>query len=204
MPRPLDDESLIRAASQGDEQAFQRLMDHYQGYVFGLCSRVCRNRADAEEAAQECFVSFYQHLHRWRPGAKLSNWLYTIALNKCRHLLRRRKLRRMLSLDFSPEGQAPIQPADTTWSPAERAEQSQLRGQLALAASNLPAVSRELFVLRYDLDLEMDEIAAITGRRPEAVRVGLHRARTQLRGLLKAQGLDVTAWGLGDREEKEA
>ena len=203
MPQPLDDDSLIAAASIGDESAFQRLMEHYQDYVYGLCYRVCNNRSDAQEAAQECFLSFYQNLSRYRYGGKLSNWLYTIALNKCRQLLRRRKLRRMLSLDFSPEGQAPLQPVDAQAGPADKAEQAQLRERLALAAAGLVEAQRELFVLRYDLDLSIEEIMAITGKRSEAVRVGLHRARTQLREALKLQGFDVTAWGLEDREGQE-
>ncbi len=203
MPRPLDDDSLVEAARRGDEAAFQRLMEHYQDYIFGLCFRVCRNRADAEEAAQECFLSFYQHLDRYRSGGKLSNWLYTIALNKCRQLLRRRKLRRMLSLDFSPEDQAPLQPPDGRPGPEDEAAQSQLRRSLAQAAASLPAPSREIFALRYDLDLEIPEIMAITGKRSEAVRIALFRARAQVRQALKAQGLDVTAWGLPDREEME-
>lgn len=208
MPQPLDDDSLIAAAANGDERAFQRLMEHYQDYVYGLCYRVCSNRADAQEAAQECFLSFYQNLSRYRYGGKLSNWLYTIALNKCRQLLRRRKLRRMLSLDFSPpsgaSGQALFEPRDHSAGPADKAEQAQLRERLALAAAGLPEAQRELFVLRYDLDLEIEEIMAITGKRSEAVRVGLHRARGLLKIALKAQGLDVTAWGLEDREGQES
>lgn len=203
MPQPLDDASLIAAARQGDEAAFQRLMEHYQDYIFGLCFRVCRHRADAEEAAQECFLSFYQHLDDYRPGAKLSNWLYTIALNKCRQLLRRRKLRRVLSLDFTPEDQAPLQPWDPRSGPEDSAAQAQLRASLARAAAALPEASREIFALRYDLDLEIPEIVAVTGKRSEAVRIALFRARAQVRKSLKAQGLDVTAWGLGDREGME-
>lgn len=203
MPKPLDDDLLIAAARQGDESAFQRLMEHYQDYIFGLCTRVCRNRADAEEAAQETFLRFYQHLDRYHPGSKLSNWLYTIALNQCRQLLRRRKLRAMLSLDFRSEEQAAIQPLDRRASPEENAAQSQLKAQLARAAAALPAAQRELFALRYDLDLEISEIAAISGKSPEAVRIGLFRARNQVRTTLESLGLDVTAWGLGDKEEEE-
>jgi RNA polymerase sigma-70 factor (ECF subfamily) len=196
MPPPLPDETLISAARQGDDAAFQTLMLHYQDYVFGLCLRVCRNRADAEEACQECFLNFYRHLGRWRAGGKLSNWLYTIALNQCRQLLRRRRLRQVLSLDF---GEGMPAPADPRRGPAEEAEGAALRACLEGAVASLPRASRELFALRYDLDLELDEITAVSGKGPVAVRTGLHRARRQLRETLLKQGFDVTAWGLEDR-----
>lgn len=202
-PSLKNDDSLVAAALQGNEAAFQQLMEHYQDYIFGLCFRVCRNRADAEEVTQESFLSFYQHLNRYQPGGKLSNWLYTIALNKCRQRLRRAQLRRVLSLDFSPEGQAPLQVTAQQSGPEDSAAQAELRATLAAAADRLPAASRELYALRYDLDLEIPEIVAISGKRPEAVRVALHRARILIREALKSKGFDVTAWGLEDRDAQE-
>ena len=203
MPAPLNDKDLIAAALTGDESAFQRLMEHYQDYIFGLCYRVCRNRADAQEASQECFFSFYRNLGRYRADGKLSNWLYTIALNKCRQLLRRRKLRQVLSLDLSFEGERPLDPPSAKADPGDLAEQAQLRAQLARAAARLSQDAREIFALRYDLDLEIPEIVEVTGKSSEAVRVKLHRARAQVRAALIAQGLDVTEWGLADREGQE-
>lgn len=168
------DAANVQAALQGDHAAFRRLVEKYQSYIFNLCWRVTLHEQDAADLTQEAFLKLYRHLGDYKPGQKLSNWLYTIALNDCRKHLRRKKIVRFLS--FSPEGTELELPAPGP-SADSQARGTQARDLMDRMVVSLPGPLREVFVLRYLEDLSDEEIVKITGLGLENVRVRVHRAR---------------------------
>ena len=184
-PPGIPDYELVSLASQGDEDAFRALVDRYKDYVYHLCVRVSGSRSDGEDLAQECFIKLYKNLGRYRKEHKLSNWLYTIALNDCRKLLRRRRIVRFFSLDASPgeEGPRP-QVVDLAMDPGQQLDNSQLGQRLAVAVSQLPQDLRAVFVMRHEMGEEFSAIAAALGKKPEHIRVLLFRARQRLQEIL--------------------
>jgi len=170
------DQQNIQAALGGDQDAFRRLVEKYQGYLFNLCWRVTQNRQDASDLTQETFLKFYTHLKDYHPGQKLSNWLYTIALNECRKQLRRRKIVQFFSLtdEDRVETEAPGLGAD------QKEAQDQSQRLLGKLVADLPESLRTPFVLRYFEELNDEAIAQVTGLSLSNVRVRIHRARHYL------------------------
>ena len=73
---------LIEASKKGDNQARRQLYELYARAMFNICYRMMNNREDAEDIAQEVFLEVYQSIGRFREEAKLSTWIYQIAVTK--------------------------------------------------------------------------------------------------------------------------
>ena len=171
------DDQDIQSALQGDATAFRRLVDKYQVYIFNLCLRVTLNEQDAADLTQETFLKLYTHLKVYQPGQKLSNWLYTIALNDCRKHLRRKKIIRFFS--FSRETMEWEPPAEGS-SADQAVREAQSRKLMEKMLADLPVSLRTVFTLRYLEELTDEEIVQVTGLTLENVRVRIHRARKLL------------------------
>ena len=78
-----DEESLIEASRRGNPEAFGELVRRYQKMIHALTYRMSGSEADAEDLAQETFVLGWRRLDEYRGDAKLSSWLYRIAVNQC-------------------------------------------------------------------------------------------------------------------------
>ena len=87
--KDLPEQELVRAARGGDADAFEALVRRYEKPVYALTLRMCGNPADAQEAAQEAFLSAWQSLPFFRGEASFSTWLYRLASNASIDLLRR-------------------------------------------------------------------------------------------------------------------
>lgn len=194
---------LVRDCLEGRPEAFRSLVESYQALVFDLCWRMLGNAQDVEDATQETFVRLYRHLPEYKAGHKLSNWLYTIALNLCRNRLRRRRLLGLFSLDRwlggeEDERPAPEPPARDV--PLERGlEAAEEAARLDALVGAMPETLRAPFVLRYFQELEDEAIAEVLGLNPGNVRVRLHRAKAWLRERL-ALAEDVTGKPPGGKE----
>src|SRR4029079_2922722 len=92
------DERLVLLAKDGNLEAFNSLVDRYQGAVYSLCARILGNRAAAEDAAQEAFINAFRSLRRFE-GGNFRSWLLRIAANESKDELRRPKRRGAASLE---------------------------------------------------------------------------------------------------------
>jgi RNA polymerase sigma-70 factor (ECF subfamily) len=142
-----------------------------------------KNEADAEDVAQEAFLKAFHHLATFRAEAKFSTWLIGIALNEARSRLRREGALHMESIDDTPFEDDHTSPAilrDWREVPSEALERKELRQMLQEAITNLPAIYREVFVLRDVEELNNIETAAALSITVGNVKVRLHRARLML------------------------
>ena len=87
----LSDQSLVRHAQSGERGAFDRLVLKYRSRIVKLAMRYTRNRADAEDATQETFIKAYRGLRHFRSDSAFYTWLYRIASNCARNLLKARR-----------------------------------------------------------------------------------------------------------------
>jgi len=161
------DEVLLRA---GDAAALAR---KYYGPVFGLVRRLLRNPADARDAAQETFVRAIAHLKDFQPGRSFRNWLFAIAANHVRDLLRRRK---QLPLDPATEESLPELSL-----PDARLLRDENRERLLAAVDRLPFDLKVAVTLHFQHDLSYPEIGQILGISVNAIRIRLFRALAALR-----------------------
>src|ERR1700722_6426280 len=90
----IDESALIRAAQQGDHDAFEQLVRIYDQSVLRLAMNLLRSPEDAHDVYQEAFLRVFPHLPHFRFAATFHTWLYRIVTNLCLDLMRKRKVRK--------------------------------------------------------------------------------------------------------------
>lgn len=175
------DLGLIAACQQGDHAAFRRVFELYRDRVYGLCRQMAGNDQDAEDLAQEAFVTAFRHLGSYRGEAAFGTWLYRVTANCCLSQLRRR---RPAEQALAVVGTAAEPVTEDDGGPQARLEREELAGQVSAAVAELPESQRLIFVLGAQLGMRYREIAAISGCSEEAVKVRMHRARKRVREAL--------------------
>jgi RNA polymerase sigma-70 factor (ECF subfamily) len=163
---------LITQAQRGDKLAFGELVRRHREGVVNVVYRMCGDAHLAEDAAQEAFIRAWQHLHRYRPRAPFRNWLYRIATNVARDVLRRE--RESVDIEALPLA-ASEQGPETAVEGRERGERVR---QAVLA---LPPASREALILREYEGLSYREIADVLDIPIGTVMSRLNYARNRLR-----------------------
>jgi RNA polymerase sigma-70 factor (ECF subfamily) len=169
VPEETTTTSLERAAA-GDPAAFAELVREHQSLVFGLALHCLRDRALAEELAQDVFLQLYRSLGEIESPAHLKFWLRRVASHRAIDVARRRRWWPKLGLDDIPE------PAQ-----AAAGRDSLLDGHLRKLVATLPEKQRAVVVLRYQEDLDPMEIAAVLEMPVATVKSYLHRALAMLR-----------------------
>jgi RNA polymerase sigma-70 factor (ECF subfamily) len=178
---PRDEAQMIASILAGDTQLYHQLIRPYERSVYMMAMSYMKNEADAEDVAQEAFLKAFHHLATFRAEAKFSTWLVGIALNEARSRLRREGSLHMESIDDTSDGAGrPAILRDWREVPSEALERKEVRQMLQQAITNLPAIYREVFVLRDVEELNNAETAAALSITVGNVKVRLHRARLML------------------------
>lgn len=155
------------------------LISRHASSVFSVTTRMLGRAADAEDVAQDTFVSAYKALPRFQFESKFSTWLYRIAVNKCTDVLRARRPGHV-SLD-SPEGEEMAAwPAVDDDTPQEELERIELASELERGIQALPPLYRESFVLKHVEGLGYDEMSDILGVPRDTLKMRVYKARTLL------------------------
>lgn len=166
------EEALIRATG-GDPAAFADLVREHQAMVFSLAWHFLRDRSGAEELAQEVFLQLYRNLSAVRSADHLRHWLRKVTCHRAIDQSRRRTwnlARNAVSLDDVPEPAAVAPGRDLM-----------LSERLGRLVESLPAKARMVVILRYQEDLEYQEIADALGMPINTVKSTLQRAHSTLR-----------------------
>jgi RNA polymerase sigma-70 factor (ECF subfamily) len=179
------DGDLVTRWKAGDESAFESLIKRHEGRVFGLLMRMLGNREDAEDVAQETFISLHRHGHRFRHDARFSTFVYRVAanaaLNRRRTLGRKNARLRKLQTRQAAGDDLPT----TSRDPESAAFGTQVQARVQDALLQLPPDLRAATVL-YDIEgLSYREIAAVLNIPEGTVKSRIHRARGALRDRLK-------------------
>ena len=176
------DRALVEQALRGDLEAFNRLVELYQDYLFALVVRSLADREAAADAVQEAFLNAYRNLSRFR-GDSFKSWLSRIALNAATDILRMRKRR---PADPYPEWEddAWQPPAPATDRPDEEAVRL-ARGRALSAALAQVTLDQRTAIVLYDVEgYDYQEIAEMTGVSLGTVKSRIHRGRLRLRELM--------------------
>lgn len=190
---PATDVELVRGALDGAESAFREIVLRYQRPIYGLIVRMVRDPSRAEELAQDTFVKAFRALHTYDVQRKFSAWLLTIAHHVAIDNLRRGTLKTQPLEEMTEDGPQMREFADTAGAtPAVIAERGELAVALQTAIGRLRPEYREVVTLRYERDLDYDEIAEITGLPLGTVKSSLHRARKELADHMGSLGWNTT------------
>ena len=185
------DATLIQRFNNGDETAFVEIMERYQAKIYSIALGLLRNRADAEEIAQDTFIRAHRGLARFRGDSSLATWLHRIAVNLSRNrywYFFRRRRHATLSLDcqLGSENEstfAELIAADAP-NPAQENTRSEFSELIAACMEKLDASHREILTLRNVLNRSYDEIAVALNLNVGTVKSRIARARQNLRAQL--------------------
>ena len=186
----LSDQEVVALARAGKESGYRELLRRYERPVFSLIYRMVRDRAAAEDLAQETFIKVLNALESYRPEYKFSSWIFKIANNAAIDHLRRREVD-TLSLDGSPTARTAeeveataLQATDRGPSPLADLESRELGSAIELAIGKLRPEYRACILLRHVEGRAYEEIAEALDLPLGTVKTYIHRARLELRDLL--------------------
>ena len=184
-----DEAALIRAAQQGDQDAFEQLVRAYDQSVLKLAMNLLRSPEDAHDVYQEAFLRVYRNLNNFRFDCSFHTWLYRIVTNLCLDHLRKRKVRKeepsvlttpdglLDRMDAVPEERVDGDPQRNLFSGQVRQRVREVLGQLTPR-------ERCVFELRHYQGLRLRRIGEILGTTEEAAKNCLFRATQKMRAAL--------------------
>ena len=187
----LPDADVVALAQQGRELAYRELIRRYERPVFSLLIRMVRDRATAEDLAQETFIKVLNHIDKYVPEFKFSSWLFKIANNLAIDHLRKRQLP-TVSIDGAPDATTASQVEATAFeiasgdeSALEELEARELGTAIERAIARLRPEYRSCIMLRHVEGRSYEEIAATLDLPLGTVKTYIHRARHELRKALE-------------------
>jgi len=175
-------EEVIRRAQEGDAQAFEQILTHYEELLYGVVARYFSREADQEEALAEVYLALVRSLPRFAFRAKFSTWLYSLAQRTCFRLLREQHRRQRLS--HLEVGSSSI---DSYQGPASGSAAEQRVEKLRAALERLNGDYRTVIRLRLEEGRTVEETARMMGKSYTAVTTLLYRALKTLRAYLEEE-----------------
>lgn len=182
----LADEDLIKEFQENNTlEAYEILVRRYKDPLMNFVYRFTGDRDVSSDIVQDTMIKFYMNKDSYRSFAKFSTWIYTIAGNLAKNELKRRKRRKIFSLE-NDDDERSIQVADKNIIEPDKAADSQIKGEIIQKALlKVKDVYRDVVVLRDVQELSYEEIAEITGLSLGTVKSRINRGRLQLQKLLK-------------------
>jgi RNA polymerase sigma-70 factor (ECF subfamily) len=180
---PSEDKFWIKAALEGDPEAYGHLIQKYKDPLYDLACRILCNSTEAEDVLQEAFIEAYRHLADFHHKARFSTWIYSIVLNHVRNRLRHNKVLRWCSLDIPVSEDTAYRPPQVPESGPSfelLTEKKMEMDAIRRATKTLPSQYQDIFNLHYFEDLPLDEVAERLNRPIGTVKAYLHRARKLL------------------------
>jgi RNA polymerase sigma-70 factor (ECF subfamily) len=181
-----EDFRLVQAFKAGDRKAFEELVRKYQRQVANIIYLTLGGRDEVQDIAQEVFIRVYRSIDKFEFDATFFSWIYRITVNLCIDELRRRKIKRALSLDFLAEGTFEKEKKSKDQILASDGVLNDEKREIILGAlQKISQEHRQVILLREYEELSYAEIAAFLGISVQAVKSRIFRAREELRMLLK-------------------
>lgn len=192
----VSDERLVAIAKRGDKSAFDELYKRHAEKMFRATRRITRNREDAEDAVQECFLNAFVHLQSFDGRSRFSTWLTRIAVNAALMKLRKNRCRREVPTEDSieksellPENLVP----DPSLNPEERYAKSEREVIFREAVATLRPGIRKVVEIQLQ-DCSLIEAAGALGISFAAAKARLFHARAALRKASQLQSIVPSIW----------
>jgi RNA polymerase sigma-70 factor (ECF subfamily) len=180
----VSDRELVAKAKRGDRDAFGELVSRHQQQVYHMALRMVRNREDAEDIAQDAFVSAFEKLDTFKGTSSFRTWVISIALNRARNLLRDNPPERSVELPYSARA--------ATQDPLEALEGRERQELLESAIDALPPKQRMTLLLRVQEEMSHKEIGQALGTSTGTSKANYHFAVSRLREVMEHHGLRET------------
>jgi RNA polymerase sigma factor (sigma-70 family) len=181
MQSKLSDIELIEQTLAGNQAAYTDLIKRHQRFVFTLALRFSKNREDAEEIAQDCFVKAYRSLPNFQRQSKFSTWLYSIVYTTAMTALRKKRV----DTDSIDDENTYIQLENHSGYDTNSAENKSRSYYLNQAIAQLLPDDAAIISLFYMGEQSLEEIGQTLGIEANTVKVKLFRARQRLKEKLE-------------------
>lgn len=179
----------VRAAIQGDQEAFAELVYSFQDAVYNLCYRMLGDSPEAEDATQEAFLRAYRNLIRYDQERSFKTWLLSIASNHCIDRIRKRRMT-TVSMDEVLPMESTLALSTDEPTPEEAYVKAERGQHIQEMLDELAPEYRAAVVLRYWYDYSYEEIADALGTTESAIKSRLFRARQQMAEILRGDAED--------------
>lgn len=183
------DTPLIAKALAGDEDAYAKIMERYNGQLYHLMYKMVRRREEAEDLVQEAFIKAFRALASFNDEFAFSTWLYKIAVNNCIDHLRKKRLQ-VYSYDkpiAAKDGELQREYPDKEETPDKELLSSEKSQIITAAIYELPEKYKTAIVLRHREELSYEEIATKLNLPLGTVKARIFRAREMLKRKLKGK-----------------
>ncbi len=171
--RLAEDFALVERLKQGEPGAIDEAVRTYRKPLYSFIVRMVENRETADDVFQETWLRVIRHIGSFRGDSRFTTWLFQIALNQCRNVLRKQSRRSFVPIEDVSQSLAVEPEVD-----ADRIlDATRVKKMLA----SLPVKMREVLILRYYHDKSEQEIAEIIGAPVGTVKSRIHRATSMLR-----------------------
>jgi RNA polymerase sigma-70 factor (ECF subfamily) len=151
-----DELQLIDEFKNGNDQAFNTLVLRYKEKIYWIVRRMIPDHDEADDVTQNVFIKAYQSLGAFKGDSSFYTWIYRIAINLSLNEIRRKKIRRTISIDDEIH-----QVRSHDAQPLELMEQQEQTQRIREAIELLPDKQKKVFLLRYYEELPYEEIAKI-------------------------------------------
>lgn len=178
----LQDQALVRQALDGDQGAYQDLLQKYREPIFHHINKMVRNRREVDDLVQESFIKAFSSLQSYSFDYAFSTWLYKIATNHSIDYLRKKKLN-TFSIDQplqTKDGDLEYEIPDANYRPDRHIVQDQRRELIQEAIDALPPKYHRVIVMRHQQDKSYEEIARALDLPLGTVKAHIFRARELL------------------------
>lgn len=174
---------LVARAQQGDEEAFEDILDRYKGLMFHVAFSIVKDRDIAEDAVQDALIQAWQHFSSLRETRALRPWLMRIVVNQCISF-KRRLARSAAFLQQSCVEQATEQASQLADYAEGRVESN---WDLARAIGKLPARQRTAIALHYYQGMTLPEMSRTLQTSENTLKKRIQMALSNLRNTLKSE-----------------
>ena len=174
--------TLVEQARQGNRGAFQKLVSLFQEDIYRMLYYRTYSRMDAEDLSQEVFVQAYKKINSLKNAERFKSWLYSIAANRFRDFIRKRKLLTFFGLSSSDVLDSLADNSDDSSNRVlEKMEQEKFWHQVKKLLADLSDLEREVFTMRFMDQLKIGEIALVLQKNESTVKTHLYRALQKMK-----------------------
>jgi RNA polymerase sigma factor (sigma-70 family) len=182
-----DETELIKLLKQKDKAAFKIIVETWQGMVYNTALGILQNAEDAEDVTQDAFIQVFESVGSFKGESKFSTWVYRITVSKAMDHIRKKKRKKRFAFIQSLYGKndKPLIDPPDFFHPGVSMENKENAAILFKAVEQLPPNQKSAFVLNKVEGLSYNEIGEVMKITESAVDALLHRAKANLKKILK-------------------
>ncbi|MBN2788947.1 MAG: sigma-70 family RNA polymerase sigma factor [Candidatus Delongbacteria bacterium] len=180
----LTDEELIFKFQKGNEAAYNEIVDRYKNKLLNHIFYYTKNKESAEDIVQDAFIRVYLNKDKYKEIAKVSTWIYTIAINLAKTFLAKEKKKNQFSIT-GKDGEGDFEIPDIKASTDKDILRGELSEIITESIDDLDDKFKEIIILRDVDEMSYDEIAQVLNIPEGTVKSRLNRARLNLREVLE-------------------